>query len=189
MLASLTSSIDQSHDEPAKSTEIRETFFTRARAKIKLSTLPRFSNFHILSAVFLFVVLLLQLLSSRNSPAEFPSDLPFSPFGDSVRRQEAYYERLEPGTQCRPKTLFDPELPCSEALTNMALHEEVKRMAAEFDYPAEEVNKGVKEFIRQMEEGLEKQGATMSQIPTYVTAVPNGTEKVCHGVRPFVHCY
>ena len=28
------------------------------------------------------------------------------------------------------------------------------------------------------DEGLQKVGATMSQIPTYVTAVPNGTEKV-----------
>jgi hexokinase len=60
----------------------------------------------------------------------------------------------------------------------MALLEEAKRVAAEFEYPPEEVNKGVKEFIRQMEEGLEKQGTTMSQIPSYVTAVPNGTEKV-----------
>jgi len=60
----------------------------------------------------------------------------------------------------------------------MALAEAAKRIAAEFDYPAEEVRKGVKEFIREMDEGLEKQGATMSQIPSYVTAVPNGTEKV-----------
>jgi len=29
-----------------------------------------------------------------------------------------------------------------------------------------------------LDEGLEKKGATMSQIPTYVTAVPNGTEQV-----------
>jgi hexokinase len=28
------------------------------------------------------------------------------------------------------------------------------------------------------DEGLQKSGTTMSQIPTYVTAVPNGTEKV-----------
>lgn len=28
------------------------------------------------------------------------------------------------------------------------------------------------------EEGLEKNGTTLSQIPTYVTAVPDGTEKV-----------
>ena len=28
------------------------------------------------------------------------------------------------------------------------------------------------------DEGLAKDGTTMSQIPTYVTGVPNGTEKV-----------
>lgn len=60
----------------------------------------------------------------------------------------------------------------------MALAAEAKRIAAEFDYSTEEVRKGVKEFVREMDEGLEKQGATMSQIPSYVTAVPNGTEKV-----------
>lgn len=32
----------------------------------------------------------------------------------------------------------------------MALLEEVRRVAKEFEYPPEEVNKGVKEFIRQM---------------------------------------
>lgn len=85
---------------------------------------------------------------------------------------------MEPGRRCRPKSIFDPELPYFRVPANMALLEEVKRTAAEFEYPPEEVNKGVKEFIRQMEEGLEKQGTTMSQIPTYVTAVPNGTEKV-----------
>ena len=179
-LASLTKSTDPSHDEPTVSTEIRDTFFSRAKARIKLSSRPRISNLHVLSAVFLFVVLLVQLLGSRNTPVDFGLDHTLSPFGDSVRRQEAYYDQLEPGTQCRPKSIFDPELPYSRAPTNMALHEEVKRMAAEFDYPPEEVNKGVKEFIRQMEEGLAKQGASMSQIPTYVTAVPNGTEKVGH---------
>ncbi len=30
-------------------------------------------------------------------------------------------------------------------------------------------------------EGLEKDGTSLSQIPTYVTAVPNGTEKVSFG--------
>jgi hypothetical protein len=29
------------------------------------------------------------------------------------------------------------------------------------------------------DEGLAKNATTMSQIPTYVTAVPNGTEEVC----------
>ena len=67
----------------------------------------------------------------------------------------------------------------------MALAEEAKRIAAQFDYSTEEVRKGVKEFVREMDEGLEKQGATMSQIPSYVTAVPNGTEKVA---RPAGYC-
>lgn len=32
----------------------------------------------------------------------------------------------------------------------MALLEEAKRVAAQFDYPSEELNKGVKAFIQQM---------------------------------------
>lgn len=59
----------------------------------------------------------------------------------------------------------------------MSLAQAAERVAAEFEYTKEDVNRGVAEFIRQMDEGLEKQGQTMSQIPTYVTAVPNGTEK------------
>lgn len=60
----------------------------------------------------------------------------------------------------------------------MSLIKEAQRIAGEFEYSSDQVNKGVKAFIEQMEEGLGKEGATMSQIPTYVTAVPNGTEKV-----------
>ena len=60
----------------------------------------------------------------------------------------------------------------------MALAEAAKSIAAQFDYPPDAVNRGVKEFIREMEEGLGKQGTSMAQIPTYVTSVPNGTEKV-----------
>ncbi|MCJ1379797.1 glucokinase [Xylographa soralifera] len=59
----------------------------------------------------------------------------------------------------------------------MSLMDEARQVAAEFEFSAEAVNKGVKEFIKEMDEGLQKVGATMSQIPTYVTAVPNGTEK------------
>ncbi|KIW20638.1 hypothetical protein PV08_01214 [Exophiala spinifera] len=59
----------------------------------------------------------------------------------------------------------------------MALEAEARRMIVEFEYSKEDVNKGVKEFIREMQEGLENDGATLSQIPTYVTSVPNGTEK------------
>lgn len=32
----------------------------------------------------------------------------------------------------------------------MSLAEAVKRVVAEFDYPSEDVNKGVQEFLRQM---------------------------------------
>ncbi|KAK3336064.1 hypothetical protein B0T19DRAFT_436878 [Cercophora scortea] len=59
----------------------------------------------------------------------------------------------------------------------MALEAEAKAISAKFDYTDEDVNKGVQEFLRQMSEGLEKDGTSLSQIPTYVTAVPNGTEK------------
>ena len=59
----------------------------------------------------------------------------------------------------------------------MALAAAAERVAQEFEYPAEAVNRGVQEFIRQMDEGLGKDGAMLSQIPTYVTAVPNGTEE------------
>lgn len=53
------------------------------------------------------------------------------------------------------------------------------RVAREFDLPSDQLQRGVDEFLNQMAEGLEKDGTTLSQIPTYVTSVPNGTEKVC----------
>ncbi|MCJ1356160.1 MAG: glucokinase [Icmadophila ericetorum] len=59
----------------------------------------------------------------------------------------------------------------------MALLQEVEKVAREFDFPAEKINAAAREFQKEMDEGLQKNGATMSQIPTYVTAVPNGTEK------------
>ncbi|KAL3710968.1 glucokinase [Talaromyces marneffei ATCC 18224] len=51
------------------------------------------------------------------------------------------------------------------------------RVAREFDLPSDQVQRGVDEFLNQMAEGLAKNGTTLSQIPTYVTSVPNGTEK------------
>jgi hexokinase len=35
-------------------------------------------------------------------------------------------------------------------------------------------------LITLLDEGLKKDGTSLSQIPTYVTSVPNGTEKVGH---------
>ncbi|KAI8951812.1 glucokinase [Xylaria longipes] len=61
-------------------------------------------------------------------------------------------------------------------MTN-SLVEETKRIVAQFDYTDDDVNKGVQEFLRQMNEGLQKDGTSISQIPTFVTGVPNGTEK------------
>lgn len=60
----------------------------------------------------------------------------------------------------------------------MALSQAAERIASEFDFPKEHLLRTVKEFIREMDEGLEKRGTTLSQIPSYVTAVPDGTEKV-----------
>lgn len=58
------------------------------------------------------------------------------------------------------------------------LVEEATRIAREFDFPAEQVRRGVDEYIQESNEGLAKENTTLSQIPTFVTAVPNGTEKV-----------
>lgn len=129
------------------------------------------------------MVLSLQLFSVRwpSKPIPKPAPAvrrPLSPFGENVYRQEAYFEQLEPGTQCKPKAVFSAELPVSHAMAGNKLASEAQRVAAEFEYSADDVNKGVQEFIAEMSEGLEKQGTFMSQIPTYVTNVPNGTEKV-----------
>ncbi|KAI0008295.1 hypothetical protein F4779DRAFT_628555 [Xylariaceae sp. FL0662B] len=59
----------------------------------------------------------------------------------------------------------------------MSLVEETKRMTAQFEYTDEDVNEGVHEFLRHMNEGLQQDGTGLGQIPTYVTGVPNGTEK------------
>jgi hexokinase len=60
----------------------------------------------------------------------------------------------------------------------MALAEDTKRVVDQFDFSTDSLNKHVQEFLRQMDEGLQKEGTSISQIPTYVTGVPNGTEKV-----------
>lgn len=60
-----------------------------------------------------------------------------------------------------------------------AVINEATRIARLFDYPTEQVHRGVAEYKRQMDEGLSQEHTTLSQIPTFVTSVPNGTEKVC----------
>lgn len=59
----------------------------------------------------------------------------------------------------------------------MALQAETQRVVSQFEVTDQDVNAATLEFLRQMDEGLRKDGTSMSQIPTYVTAVPDGTEK------------
>jgi len=59
----------------------------------------------------------------------------------------------------------------------MDLETETQSIVKQFELSDDDVNKAVKEFLRQMEEGLAKDGTSLSQIPTYVTSVPNGTEQ------------
>jgi len=60
----------------------------------------------------------------------------------------------------------------------MGLSEETQRVVAQFEFTDDDANRSVQEFLRQMHEGLEEDGMSLSQIPTYVTGVPDGTEKV-----------
>ena len=123
----------------------------------------------------------LQTDHSQTGPRYIVREKALDPFGDSVYRQEAYFEQLEPGTQCKPRSVFSSELYQTPALHNMELEKEAKRMAAEFEYSKADLNKGVQKFMEEMREGLQTTKQThLSQIPTYVTAVPNGTEKVIH---------
>ncbi|ROW10105.1 hypothetical protein VMCG_02071 [Cytospora schulzeri] len=59
----------------------------------------------------------------------------------------------------------------------MGLTSETNRVVNAFEYNDADLNSAVREFLDQMELGLEKDGTSLSQIPTYVTGVPNGTEK------------
>lgn len=59
-----------------------------------------------------------------------------------------------------------------------AILDEATRIARQFNYPTDQVQRGVAEYIRQMDEGLTQEHTTLSQIPTFVTSVPDGTEKV-----------
>ncbi|KAJ2991863.1 hypothetical protein NUW58_g2365 [Xylaria curta] len=83
------------------------------------------------------------------------------------------------GAVCESPHPFATSPPISLAPTMAnSLVEETKRIVAQFEYTDDDVNRGVQEFLRQMNEGLRKDGTSISQIPTYVTGVPNGTEKV-----------
>ncbi|KAF7542815.1 hypothetical protein G7046_g10108 [Stylonectria norvegica] len=61
----------------------------------------------------------------------------------------------------------------------MALADETNRVVNEFEFTDDDLNRHVKEFLSQMTIGLNDDNANdgLAQIPTYVTGVPNGTEK------------
>jgi len=130
----------------------------------------------VLPVLVLFVLLLQFLLPYfqhqitpflfRSHPDPPPPSCPSPTYNPFI---QDLYCRVPP--QHTPGSLYSP------SPHSMALAQAAQRVAAEFEYNKQDVNRGVKEFIRQMDEGLSVQGATMSQIPTYVTAVPNGTEK------------
>ena len=118
--------------------------------------------------VVVLVIVIVQLVSQ--SPylfRPFPAALPPTCPAPNAFVQELYCR----APQHTPRSLF------GRSPRSMALARAAERVAAEFEYSQEDVNRGVREFIREMDEGLNKSGTTMSQIPTYVTAVPNGTEQ------------
>ncbi|PFH59403.1 hypothetical protein XA68_12433 [Ophiocordyceps unilateralis] len=82
----------------------------------------------------------------------------------------------EPAPVCLNPATFATVPPISRPLA-MALADETTRVVSQFDFSDADVNRHVGEFLRQMNEGLEKEDTSISQIPTYVTGVPNGTEK------------
>ncbi|RCI08624.1 hypothetical protein L249_4711 [Ophiocordyceps polyrhachis-furcata BCC 54312] len=82
----------------------------------------------------------------------------------------------EPAPVCLKPAFFATVPPVSRPLT-MALADETTRVVAQFDFSDGDINRHVGEFLHQMNDGLEREDTSISQIPTYVTGVPNGTEK------------
>lgn len=128
---------------------------------------------HILPVALLIVIFILQFFSGAKL---YHSDLlSVQSFLRATHSPPASSDHQR-SPVCENPLPFPTAAPTSKPLA-MALEAETATIVAQFDYTDEDVNKGVKEFLRQMGEGLEKDGSSLSQIPTYVTAVPNGTEK------------
>ena len=99
----------------------------------------RVSATPLVSVAILFIVLVVQFLR--------PSPVLVHPETWQSRQDNHHAQR--PKAVCLPQNIFAGPLPTSR-LHKMSLLDEARRVAKEFEYPAEEVNKGVKEFIRQM---------------------------------------
>lgn len=135
-----------------------------------MSTPNPISLVHIVSIAALAIVIIVQFLfaDSPTSYSRYPKSYSPTSFSPAANLAE--------GGICETPPPFPTEPPVSKPHT-MALLTEAKRVAAEFELTDDDVQKVVVEFLDEMKEGLEKNATTMSQIPTYVTGVPNGTEK------------
>lgn len=135
-LASLNSHIPPLFET---STSLPVQYYTAdLRRSSRLSRGPWVSVPQLVSCAFLVVVLIIQFI--------IPSHVNLGTvFRDSLRSGI----RLESPAICHNTPVFLEPLPTSRPY-KMSLLEEARQVAAEFDYTAQDVNKGVKEFIRQM---------------------------------------
>ncbi|KAF2873020.1 hypothetical protein BDV95DRAFT_593402 [Massariosphaeria phaeospora] len=159
---------------PRVTVPLRSTSRSRDTASFSLSL------HHAISIAVLLLVLAFQLLAPR-LPHELRQYFSSKPHW---RVPSPEFTLRNPVLFHEPPTCPRPDQHVAFAGTfytnterSMNLAEQAKRVAAEFEFGPGNVRKAVKEFVREMDEGLQKEGTELSQIPTYVTAVPNGTEK------------
>lgn len=163
----------QATQDPDDLADTKLPFLRELHGTDKPSLLQRFS-FHptrpttVLSAlVVLLLLAVFQLLAQSPYLSPYAGPPPTSCPSPNPFVQELYCR----APQHTPGSLY------GKSPRSMALAKAAERVAAQFEYSAGDLNSAVQEFIREMDEGLAAPGQTMSQIPTYVTAVPNGTEK------------
>ena len=103
-----------------------------------LSRTPWVSVSQVVSVAFLAIVLVIQLIISSHVR-----------IGTTFQDLGGTGASLDSVAICPNTPVLQEPLPISRPY-KMALLEQARRVAAEFEYPPENVNKGVKEFIRQM---------------------------------------
>ncbi|KAG9249457.1 glucokinase [Emericellopsis atlantica] len=68
----------------------------------------------------------------------------------------------------------------ADSLEHLDPMDRAKAVAREFHVSSETIETGTGHFVKQLSEGLLADGTTLLQVPSYVTNLPNGTEKgVC----------
>ncbi|TVY90008.1 Glucokinase, partial [Lachnellula willkommii] len=134
------------------------------------NTYTPISLVHLFSFAFLAIVLVVQFFFADTPSIHSRTVKRYSPTSFSPPAH------IVEGGTCESPPPFPTEHPISRPHT-MALAAEAKRIAADFEISDTDLNKINLEFVQQMKEGLAKNATNMSQIPTFVTAVPNGTEK------------